>query len=877
VVRAVLVTSSTSPVSASAMAPTEEKDVEMNKEEAKEAEQEKTTEKPEEAKASEEKPKEPEPPKELEEDATEIKGAKVKGVALNFGESTLNVMPMAGGRILRTLSEGGMQHLLASIRSNTGVKSGRYMFEIRLVELLSPDQKGESRLPAQVVRVGFALSGSSIFLADGSSSVCFDSEGFFVHDKARKKAGTKFTRDQTVAVLLNMDASSANKNTVSLFIDGARASPPQALPEELCGKTLFPTITYKNVSLEVNLGPIPRRSLPFTCHMVAGAAAADVEVVKSKAGAAGGKHEVVFPVGLPDQGYFDWVDGYLEKNPGFIELSDRKIIEWLTKSGVWRPKGGAPGSNDKPEAKYGVSVLDDWSIRKVLSAICPALPRNFVVPELKANLVATGREAALLRFQSQDFTRKAVVLVGEPDQEYKDRVLSLLLAEKRAKAEAEQKRKAQEEERKRLLELKKRKAEEARKAKEAAQRKKEGATDAQEEEPKAEAAEESKEDEVKAEEPAPVELSDEEKKVCHRKLALPDLTERVLSTFYTKFSLPTKAEGFDDVSFVWQKEADAVTILQKWVLEKKLTQRAEDLQPGTDFKEAWAKWQKTLQEWRRRQGEWKDPAKRKAAAAKKAAEKKKKLEEEKKKLIEAGDEDAAKALEEAAKKEEDAAPMEIELEELDVFSVSDVSDLGNGMPLFANFTFEDWTMLSLRYEFHLLLHSFKKDLDDPDRPGFGEKHLGFYYQRYFKKTWNFGQYNIPKFDYFIELMKDTVKLDGSFLKAEQPEDTPAETFVKFAEEHRKERERRVDAGDETAKLRFNRPAAPQPRQPAAPQVHGNGRNTAPAGPVRTSAAQKRPYSASPTTSYSQPAKQARTTSSVYKPAVPYKGSVYSRR
>ncbi len=52
--------------------------------------------------------------------------------------------------------------------------------------------------------------------------------------------------------------------------------------------------------------------------------------------------------------------------------------------------------------------------------------------------------------------------------------------------------------------------------------------------------------------------------------------------------------------------------------------------------------------------------------------------------------------------------------------VTDILDLGNGMPLFDKFQYEDWTLLSTRYELHLLLHSFKKDLDDPDRPSFGE-------------------------------------------------------------------------------------------------------------------------------------------------------------
>ena len=171
------------------------------------------------------------------------------------------------------------------------------------------------------------------------------------------------------------------------------------------------------------------------------------------------------------------------------------------------------------------------------------------------------------------------------------------------------------------------------------------------------------------------------------------------------------------------------------------------------------------QEWRRRHAEYKEPSKRKALAAKKLEDAKKTMEEEKKKLMEAGDEDAAKALEE--KFAQDTAPVEVNFDDLDVFAVEDVMDLGNCMPLFANFVYEDWTLLTLRAELHLLLHSFKKDLDDPDRPGFVEAHLAYYYQKYFKKSWNFGQYGLAKFTDLLDIMKDALTVDSTsnFLQA----------------------------------------------------------------------------------------------------------------
>merc|ERR1712187_963453 len=98
------------------------------------------------------------------------------------------------------------------------------------------------------------------------------------------------------AVLLNLDSKSPNANTVSLFKDGKRVSEPQPLPDSLKGKTLFPTVTYRNVTLDVNFGPVPQCPLPFKCLMMSDAAKEDVEVSKLKE-PKDGKYEVIYPVG----------------------------------------------------------------------------------------------------------------------------------------------------------------------------------------------------------------------------------------------------------------------------------------------------------------------------------------------------------------------------------------------------------------------------------------------------------------------------------------------------------------------------------------------------------------------------------------------------
>merc|ERR1712187_403977 len=280
--------------------------------------------------------------------------------------------------------------------------------------------------------------------------------------------------------------------------DGKRVSEPQPLPDSLKGKTLFPTVTYRNVTLDVNFGPAPHCPLPFKCLMMSAAAAEYAEVSKLKA-PKDGKYEVIFPVGLPDTGYFDFVDGFLEKNPQYTELSDRKIIEWASKSGIAKPQNKA--TNDKPSMNFGAQLLDDGGVRKIIKTFSRMAKRNMVVAELKSNLVSDDRKKSVSSFSAPHFKRKAVVLMGTPSKEYITMVHNKLLDSKKAKAEAERKKKAAEETRKRMLEEKKKKAEEAKKARLAAAAKKAGVEEVKEETDEKEEKEEKEEikEEVKAE------------------------------------------------------------------------------------------------------------------------------------------------------------------------------------------------------------------------------------------------------------------------------------------------------------------------------------------------------------------------------------------
>lgn len=178
----------------------------------------------------------------------------------------------------------------------------------------------------------------------------------------------------------------------------------------------------------------------------------------------------------------------------------------------------------------------------------------------------------------------------------------------------------------------------------------------------------------------------------------------------------------------------------------------------------------------------------------------------------ADDEAKKKAEKEKAEKEKEAEekdPMltleeEITCQALDVFGVEDILDLGgSGEPLFSSFAFEDWALLSLRFELHLLVHAFKRDCDDTERTGFPPEHLQFYYNRYYKKGLNPRNFGAEKVEELIQMIGDTVVICARVIESQlSPELESNGVFVMLTEECRRNRQERVDAGDEGARLKF---------------------------------------------------------------------------
>merc|ERR1712187_87058 len=197
-------------------------------------------------------------------------------------------------------------------------------------------------------------------------------------------------------------------------------------------------------------GPLLIRCLPFKCRSWQDSSQSDVIVAESK-NPKDGKYEVVFPIGFPDEGTFDWLDGFLANNPHYAELSDRMIIDWAVTSGFYKKSSWKEQSNDRPDYNFGVPMMDDLSVRRVLNSIASVTPRNYVVMEVCRNLVAEDRRRALKKFVGDHFKRVARVTMGEPPHDLKLKVKDKLLKEKQAKSDAEWNVRKLEKERKKIL------------------------------------------------------------------------------------------------------------------------------------------------------------------------------------------------------------------------------------------------------------------------------------------------------------------------------------------------------------------------------------------------------------------------------------------
>jgi len=693
-------------------------------------------------------------------------------VSFSNNDATPNVFVAPTG-VVSAFSQGPFAKLLAGVRANTGAKEGRYLYEVQVAEL--------ALKTALELRIGFSLAGSSLFLGDGSpDGIGFSRDGtYFVAEPGqlsclnRTGACESIGPKSVIGVLLNLDASSKAANTVSIFLDGKRAGRPQPIPSHLRGKALYPTITFRGLSLITNLGRggLVLRQLPFVCRMFAQMAEAHHERAAGDAKeGSNGPSEVLVPIALPDEGFFDLVRRLRTLRPDAVVLSDGEVFKWCDRSGLKpsRPLGPTH-SLDAPDFAYGHAPLDSGAWRETLLTLAQLSGRSCVVAHLCKNLLRDEREALLKRFPP-GVRKVAVVAIGEPSKDFKQWVYDTM------KAQYDEKRALRD--RRQLL------AEAS------------GIPDANNEPLP----------------PEPPASPSEARRLPREDTETPEVAGLELADHYRKFSLPVEDEGFDEVRFEWQDRVAAEKYVRTWVLERKATMLVKDLKPGEWFKAKMDLWRTERKQLRDGHQEY------------------------------------------DRKKKAGTVSSEVELN-LDVGSIVDIHDAdGHGTPLYACFKYEDWVLLAWRYELHLLAHAFVEDVADEDITGVPETHMQHYYEVYFKAKFE------PKeklgitggIAAAVQLLREPLELQPGpqpsgprVLRSAMPRDAPLEAFVKGVEVYRRDRKRRLEAGDESAQLTFPRPAPGGKAAVPAKAAPGKAALPAKAAPAKAFPAKAAPAMAHP--------------------------------
>jgi hypothetical protein len=110
---------------------------------------------------------------------------------------------------------------------SSAARSGRYMFEVKILETLSQASAtaAESRtpMPRNLLRIGFSTAGSVPLMGDTEESICFDSEGKFLFNKKATLVSQKLAPGCTIAVMINLTSGNSTSNTPRPWLSGSGA------------------------------------------------------------------------------------------------------------------------------------------------------------------------------------------------------------------------------------------------------------------------------------------------------------------------------------------------------------------------------------------------------------------------------------------------------------------------------------------------------------------------------------------------------------------------------------------------------------------------------------------------------------------------------
>lgn len=280
-----------------------------------------------------------------------------KSLAFNDADATFNAH-ISNRNCLFSVQADGFNQLFAGTRANTGFKSGRYYFEMKMLD------------QPRLVRLGFACIEADLSLED-KHSFSFDATGnAYMGGERASQVCPRWSRTDVVGVLLNIP-----KKTITLFLNGMR--PPQAnhetrIPDEMfdgdvlkAGCELFPVVASRGSAVECNFSTRVWKQIPFVVRPIGKAKKSDVVASTRKKPSLSEKNksentvDITIPVGFDVR---DVIKQWQKENPDGMVLTQDALCHWAEKSGLQKQsnrnhqRGAAV---PQPTDKYNVQCLDN--------------------------------------------------------------------------------------------------------------------------------------------------------------------------------------------------------------------------------------------------------------------------------------------------------------------------------------------------------------------------------------------------------------------------------------------------------------------------------------------------------------------------------------
>jgi len=297
------------------------------------------------------------------------------------------------------LHTDGFQYLWKGIRANYGVKKGVYMFEVKVLEhpaVKMPETKPENQ---NILRCGFGLPLTSLFLGDGAESWGYGGTGKKVHNSQYDEYGGPYRCGDVIGCIADMDQGTISYMKNGQFMGVAFDNIPPTANET----GLFPHLLMKNVKCKMNFRRATKWFDPPGSQVKFFEEASEEDVVVNPV-----EHpeslkdsEFVMLAGLPGAGKTYWAQKHMEANPtkNYLLLGTNSVIDQMKVMNLGRQRNYAD--------RWQELISQATPIFNKLVEIAGKTPRNIILDQTNVYKSARARKASAF----QDFGKRICVTI----------------------------------------------------------------------------------------------------------------------------------------------------------------------------------------------------------------------------------------------------------------------------------------------------------------------------------------------------------------------------------------------------------------------------------------------------------------------------------